>query len=144
NIQVTNGPGKAIIQFTPPDSGMLFVRAVYTQSNGEERAVIADLYENAIVVDGFSDTLQHEIKIYTVNRSGVISPAQTVIVQPEVAPLNRVFKNLHVVNYFGGYRLTAYNPSDGIVGIVVIRKEESGKFEKVDDKSLYTSEDSIV
>ncbi len=144
NIKVRNAPGKAIIKFTPPDSGALYVKAVYRLSNGEQRSVIANLYEDSLVLEGFSDTKKHEIKVYSINRSGVISSPQIVVVQPEAAPLNRVFNSLKVDNYFGGYRLTAENVFEDVIGIIVIQKGGSGSYTNEGDKSVYSSQDSIV
>ncbi len=144
NLRVRNAPGKAIIKFTPPDSGILFVKAVYKLSNGQQRSVISNLYEDSLVLDGFSDTKQQEVKVYSVNRSGVISSPQIVVVQPEPAPLNLVFNSLKVDNYFGGYRLTAENTFEDVVGVIVIQKGNDGDYAEEGDKSIYSSQDSII
>src|SRR5689334_12392643 len=72
---VTNLPGAAIIQYTlPDDPNLLYVRAEY-ERNGEKLDAKASFYYNYILVEGFGDTQQREIKLYTVTRAGVSSAA---------------------------------------------------------------------
>lgn len=67
NIQVKSGPGTVTLRYTlPRDKNLLYVKAVYTLQSGAEREVRASYYTNTMTLDGFFDTEEHEVKIYSV------------------------------------------------------------------------------
>lgn len=144
NLSVVNQNGKATITYTVPnDPRLLIVKAVYNLSSGKQYEAQTSYYNNSLEVLGFADTDEHEVKVYSVSRSGVVSAPITVKVKPLIAPIWQTFKSLKVQNAFGGYNLSALNPSKGNVNIMVIGKNMYNELAADYDKSVFTNVDSI-
>lgn len=143
--KVVNGAGNATISYTlPNDPHLLYVRAVYTITTGQQYEAKASYYGNSLLVEGFADTLEHEVKLYSVSRSAVESAPVTVKIKPLEAPIWSVYRSLRVVNAFGGYNLLASNPSKANISIIVTKKNVFNEYEADNDKSVYTNVDSIL
>lgn len=145
NIRVVNQEGKAQIIYDLPNSAnLMYVKAIYTINTGQEIEVKSSIYKDTIVVAGFADTEEHEVKLYSVSRNEVLSDPVSVKVKPLEAPFLKVFKSLQVTNAFGGYNLTAKNPSRDNISIIVMKKNVFDEYERDNQKSVYTRTDSIV
>lgn len=142
-VQVTNKNGAALITYRPPsDKDLLYIKATYVLSSGEQRTVKASYYANQLLVDGFDDTLKHEIKLYSVNRSEVSSKPVSVEVQPLVSPIQIAFRNLSVAATAGGVRVKSLNPlRSDLVIVPLIDSLNNGKWEPLNN--IYTS-DSLI
>lgn len=145
NIRVVNQEGKAQIIYDLPNStNLMYVKAIYSINTGQQIEVKSSIYKDTIVVAGFADTEEHEVKLYSVSRNEVLSDPVTVKVKPLEAPFIKVFKSLEVTNAFGGYNLTAKNPSRDNISIIVMKKNVFNEYERDNQKSVYTKTDSIV
>lgn len=145
NVSVVNGNGMATISYAlPKDTNLLYVKAVYTITSGQECESRSSYYSNSILVEGFADTLEHEVKLYSVSRSEVVSEPVVAKIRPLVSPLWQVYRSLNVVNAFGGYNLMALNPSRSNISILVTRPNDFKEYETDRDKSIYTKTDSIL
>jgi hypothetical protein len=145
NVSVVNGNGMATISYVlPKDSNLLYVKAVYTITSGQESESRSSYYNNSIQVEGFADTLEHEVKLYSVSRSEVVSEPVVAKIRPLVSPLWQVYRSMQVINAFGGYNLTALNPSRANISILVTRPNVFKEYETDRDKSVYTKTDSIL
>jgi hypothetical protein len=144
NVNVVNRAGKATINYKlPVDQNFLYVKAEYMLNNGEMIKVKSSYYSDSLVVEGFADTLEHEIKLYSVSRREISSDPVSVKVKPLKAPIWFIRKSIEVNNSFGGYQLTAVNTSKEPVAILVMKKNVFGEWEVDNNKSVYTSVDSI-
>ena len=145
NITVKNENGKATITYNVPnDPHLQYVKAVYTLSNGQQGEAKASYYTNSLLVEGFADTLEHEVKLYSVNRSELASAAVIVKVKPLESPLWKVYRSINIVNAFGGYNLSALNLVKANITIEVTKKNVFNEYERDNDKSIYTNVDSIA
>lgn len=145
NATVVNGNGKATISFAAPkDSILSYVKAVYTITTGKQYETKASYYNNSLVVDGFADTLEHEVKLYSVSRSEVLSEPVIVKIKPLIAPIWQVYRSIQVLNAFGGYNLMATNAAKANVSIIVTKRNVFEEYEADNDKSVYTNTDSIL
>lgn len=145
NVTVTNGPGNATISYTVPnDPVLLYVKAVYKITSGQQYETKASYYNNTLKVEGFADTLEHEVQLFSVSRSEVASEPITIKVKPLKAPIWEVFQSIAVQNAFGGYNLTALNSSKADISIIVIKKNVFNEYEPDNDQSVYTSTDTIL
>lgn len=145
DIKVENTPGGALILYSlPADPRLLYVEASYELSNGKTNQVRASFYEDTLKIVGFADTLPHEVSVYSVSRAGVKSSVQSVTVKPEEAPIWPVYRSLNILNSFGGFNVEAKNDTRANIIIEVLRKNDLGEFERDLDRSIYTSQDSIV
>lgn len=145
DVSVVNGNGMATLSYKlPADSNLLYVKAVYTITSGQVCESRSSYYNNSIQVEGFADTLEHEVKLYSVSRSEVVSDPVVVKIKPLVSPLWQVYRSMQVINAFGGYNLTALNPSRSNISILVTRPNVFKEYETDRDKSIYTKTDSIL
>lgn len=145
NIKVENLEGKARITYNLPSSNnLLYVKAVYKLGTGEEAETKSSIYTDTIVVEGFADTREQEVKLYTVSRNEVSSDPVIVKVQPKEAPFKKVFKSIAIINAFGGYNLSAYNPTRDNISIIVMKKNSLNQYERDNFKSVYTKTDNIL
>ncbi|MCJ8164315.1 DUF4959 domain-containing protein [Pontibacter sp. E15-1] len=145
NVGVENMAGKAKITYSLPDvKDLLYVKAVYELASGKSNEVTSSYYSNSILVEGFADTVAHEVKIYAVSRSNVSSEPVSVTVKPLEAPIWKVFKSLQIANAFGGYNLSAANTDADNVSIIIMKKNVFREFEVDNQKSVFTSTKNIL
>jgi hypothetical protein len=126
------------------DTKLLYVKAVYKIKSGEIIEVKSSFYNNSIVVEGFADTDEYEIKLYAVSRSEVESEPVSVTIQPLRAPIWDVFNSIEVIDAFGGYNLTAENPNQSQIKILVLKKDEFREYVVDNAKSIYTALEGIT
>lgn len=139
---VTNGAGNASITFSlPTDKDLLYVKAVYYLANGQEMEVKTSYYGNTLLVEGFGDTNEHEVKIYAVNRSEVASEPTIVKVKPLENPIWGVYRSLKAVADFGGLNFKGSNPSKADLAIEVLVLSK-GKYVPT-AKNIYTAAPEI-
>ena len=145
NVRVENLSGKARITYKlPNDKNLLYVKAVFTLANGTNFEAKSSFYKDTVVVEGFADTQEHEVKLYSVSRSEVLSEPTVVKVKPLEAPFVKVFKSVRVLDAFGGYNLTATNPTRDNISIIVMRRNAFNEFEVDNFKSVFTRTDAIL
>lgn len=145
NIQVENRAGNAKITYSVPgDKNLLYIQAEYVPTNGEPSETKASYYEDSLVVNGFADTLEHEVKLYSVNRCGAKSAPVVVKIKPQEAPIFEVFRSMVIENFFGGFRIMASNPIGDKIGIIVLSLNKFKEYEVDNYKSVYTGERNIL
>ncbi len=144
-VSVINLDGKAKITYKlPANANLLYVKAVYQYGTGESAEVKSSIYKDTILVEGFADTQEHDVTLYAVSRNEVLSDPVVVKVKPLEAPFRKVFQSIDVINAFGGYNLTASNPTRDNVSIIVMRRNNFNEFERDNFKSVYTKTDNII
>jgi hypothetical protein len=103
NIKIKSLPGGAKIFYNLPQKGdMLYVEAVYkTKSRGKQESK-SSLYKNSIIINGFSDTTGHKVKLYSVSSDGNRSKPVTKTIHPLTPPFKAVYNSINIQNAFGG------------------------------------------
>jgi hypothetical protein len=145
NVKVENRSGNSkIIYSVPDDKNLLYVQAEFVPTNGKTAETKASYYEDSLVVTGFADTLEHEVKLYSVTRCGVRSEPVVVKIKPGESPIFKVYKSMVVENFFGGFRISAKNLAQDNIGIVVLSLNKFKEYEVDNYKSVYTSDSNIV
>jgi hypothetical protein len=145
NVTVDNRPGNAKIAYTVPNNkNILYVLATYVPTNGKPSEVKSSYYEDSLIVDGYADELEHEVKLYTVSRSGVKSEPVVVKIKPLEAPIFKVFRSLQVVNAFGGFNISASNPTQGNIGIIVLSENKFKEYEANNYWSVFSGVTDIL
>jgi hypothetical protein len=101
--QVTPTPGGAVISYRIPQSeDILAVKVVYTLTNGEKRESVTSFYESALLLEGYNDTKEHEVQVYTINRAQESSDPANVKFTPLESPIAKTIRSLNIVPDFGG------------------------------------------
>ncbi len=143
DLQVTNQKGAATLTYTVPnDPSLLYVKATYQIKTGKAE-VKASYYSNRLVLEGFGDTLEHDVQVYSVSRSEVASAPIVVKVKPLQSAIWDVFKSITIADAFGGYNLNASNAAKANVALLVLKKNDFNEFEVDNNKSVYTNADAI-
>jgi len=141
--QVASLAGSAKITYSlPDDNSILYVKASYEIRPGVAREAKSSYYTNSLIVDGFGDTLEHEVKLYVVNRSDLSSDPYTVKVKPLTPPVVTVYNSLRMTPDFGGVSVSFKNPTKADMVIITLATDSLGKMSTADTK--YTSADSGV
>lgn len=143
-VNIENLPGKAKISYSlPNDINLLYVKATYKLPNGNIRIVKSSYYKDELLIEGFADTLEHEVKISSVSRAEVASEPVVVKIKPLEAPIWKVYESIKIINAFGGYNLVAKNEFEEDISILIMGKNPLGEYEVDNYKSIYTSLSSI-
>ena len=141
-VSVVNEPGQVKLTYNlPGDQDLSYVKAVYLLATGEERVVKSSFYTNQLIVDGFGDTDEHEIKLYAVNKSEVASEPVIIKVKPLENPIFDVFRSLKVLPDFAGINIQAKNTTRRDIAIIPMRKDGYKGWVPFD--GIYTASDSI-
>jgi hypothetical protein len=144
-VQVINKAGKATITYTlPEDPSFLYVQAKYTLANGRSMNVKSSYFTDSLVVEGFADTDEHQIALYSVSRKGASSEPVMATVKPLTASIWPILESIKIRDAFGGYILEAVNKTEEAIAILVMSKNGRNEWEVDNDLSVYTSVDTIL
>lgn len=132
DYSVENLSGASIIKFNLTDPNTLYIKAVYTLKEGLTRESKASKYDNKIVVDGFSESKEYTVLLYSVSADEKESAPISVTVHPETPPYLVVRNNLVWEPDFGGGHIAATNPTRAslLIGIIS-RRSASDKWTEV-------------
>jgi hypothetical protein len=133
-VQVKNLHGGAQITFAlPKGSNAQYVEAVWKTSKGIVRRTKASSYSNSLLLDGFGDTLVHEIKLYSVNKAERRSNSIIVKVKPLIPAIDEVFNSLMIYQDFGGCSVDFKNKLEANVVIGVITPDSTDQLDEAYD-----------
>ncbi|MFV0269216.1 MAG: DUF5000 domain-containing lipoprotein [Draconibacterium sp.] len=134
---VENFNGSATISYTiPDDEDLLYVKATY-DINGQIREAKSTAYSNSIEVSGFGDTLVHQVRLTSVDRSRNESAPLMVKVKPLTPPVDLIFESFKMINAFGGVQVSWKNQANANVIISLMAADSTGVLQDVEN--LYTS-----
>jgi hypothetical protein len=111
SVEPTNG-GAFVTYDLPDDEDVLFVKASYTNTLGEDVFKVSSYYKNQIEIDGYNDTLKHELHIVAVDRSQNNSEPVVVEFKPLKSHIELVKESIEMVPDFGGIMMTWENPAE--------------------------------
>jgi len=135
-VQIVAIPGGAILTYTLPKSeNLLFVMAEYSIGDKlfEKKS---SFYNNNLIVEGFPDTKQYNLKLYSVSRSGVKSAPVDVKINPLTPPVESAFNSVVMEATFGGVKVRFENESESELKLIVLTTDSLGDLYPVD--VLYT------
>jgi hypothetical protein len=142
NVTVENLPGSAKITYSLPDSeDILYVKAVYSTKPGIFREVKASYFKNYVVLDGFADENEYEVKLYAVNRAEAASEPVIAKVKPLTPPVIAAFQDVQLNATFGGAVVTFTNSSEAELTVFLMVEDETGKLVPV--QTFYTAEQQV-
>lgn len=123
-LSVDNLNGGATINYRAPlNEDLLYVQARYT-INGNEMVTKASYYESSLTVDGFSDTLEYQVTLEAVTRSGAIADPTYATIHPKVCPVDLMLQSLQVSEDWGGINMSWENIRE-ITGVLTILGKDS-------------------
>ena len=129
NLSYEPTMGGAIIRFTPPsNSDLLYVKAAYTNSLGNDVFRTTSIYDNKIEVDGLADeTKTYPIHISAVDKWGGETSSVVINVQPGRSFINIIKDNLEIKPICGGLAVTWENPAGADAQVDDITEKSTAK-----------------
>lgn len=122
---VENLPGGAEISYAISDEHVTYVLAEYqTREGGEIQHTQSSKYKNSVVVEGYPDTGEYEVKLYAVGRGEERSEPVTVTIQPTTPPVALAYESLVVSPDFGGVHIFGENPGKGDLAYEVLLRDD--------------------
>lgn len=133
HVQVENTPGGAVISYVLPNSeSLLYVEAEYFIREGVRHTVKSSYYKNNITLEGFSDTLNYEVKLYAISMGGKKSDPVTINIKPLTPPVISIFKSMSLQATFGGALIRFQNEGEANIKINVLSTDSVGDYYTVD------------
>lgn len=112
--------GGGVISYDlPDDESIHFVKASYTLNNGRTIERASSYFSNSIAIEGFDDTEEHEVKLYSVSYAGLLSDPVILRVRTLGSPLDDIAETFKVKPYFSSASLIWENATGAWVQIVV-------------------------
>ncbi|GAA4316869.1 DUF5000 domain-containing lipoprotein [Compostibacter hankyongensis] len=137
-VHVSPRHGGAKLTYTlPQDPHLFYVKAEYEIRPGKTLEKIQTFYNNTLTLEGFGDTLEHEVRLYSVSRGDIRSEPVIVKVKPLSPPVLEAFKSLTMQADFGGVTVHFENEDSGNIVISVLTKDSVGETTTAD--IFYTS-----
>ena len=121
NISVTPTNGGGIISYSlPSDDDILYVKAVYTNSQGEEVFRVSSKHNTSVEVNGLSQSTPVSVKLYVVDMNENISETMQ---QSNLHPLESfiffVQESIQIAPDLGGVKITWENIASKTVFVYV-------------------------
>ena len=114
NIVPTNGGG--IISYSlPSDSDILFVRAEYTNSLGDDVYRVSSSHNNSVEIDGLNQDTPINVRLYVVDESQNISDPTEVEFTPLPSFIYLVQESISISPELGGVRIEWENIAEKTV-----------------------------
>jgi hypothetical protein len=130
--------GARIYYEIPSDEDLLSIDAAYTNTKGEKVWFSVSYFQDSIDVYGFSDTLEHVIQLYSVDRAGNTSEIISVPVTPLEPAYTRVAKSLSVKPGFSSFFMDWVNELEQNINVYAdFSYTQQGKLNE--HKLIYTS-----
>jgi len=139
NPVVNNFAGGSEISYElPSDEDLLYVKALYTLSNGQQAEERASFFLNSMKLKGFGKSKKATVKLIAVDRSENESQPLSVEIEPQDSPIYSILSTLKVFSSWGGLKLTWGNPQAENIVVGVISKSEDNEISGLDN--FYTAE----
>lgn len=139
NLKLTSTPGGAVITYTlPKDPNLLYVKAVYELKSGVSAEAKSSTYNDTLTIGGYGDTLQHEVKVYTVGKNEKASQPVSITFKPLRPPVYSMFASLSLVETFSGANVSFKNPDEAPLAIVLMA-DSTGRGDWAIANTYYTA-----
>lgn len=120
NITVTPTNGGGIITYTlPDDDDILYVKAVYTNSQGDEVFRVASKHNTSVEVNGLNQSTPVNVKLYVIDINENVSNVVEVDFTPLESFIFLVQESINITPDLGGVKITWENIASKTVFVYV-------------------------
>ncbi|WP_288955929.1 DUF4959 domain-containing protein [uncultured Polaribacter sp.] len=120
NLSTTPINGGGIINYTlPSDNDILYVKAVYTNSLGDEVFKVSSKYNTSIEINGLNQATPIKVKLYVIDESENVSKATEVEFTPLKSFIFLVQESINITPDLGGVKITWENIASKTVFVYV-------------------------
>jgi hypothetical protein len=139
DVHAENLPGGALISYTvPKDNDLLYVKVVYTLSDGTKAEQKSSAYTPQVKVEGLGYGHPQTVQLICGDRSGNESVPLDVAIEPLDSPIYDILKSVEMKEDFGGIKVTWDNPlTDNIVLTMSVLDTLSEQF--IEFQNVYTN-----
>lgn len=109
-FEPTTGGG-VIFYDLPDDESIHFIKAEYMLNTGKIITRASSFFSDSIVIDGFDDIKEHDVKLFSVNFNGVTSDEYILKIKTLGSPLEEVVKTFSISPSFSSAKLSWDNES---------------------------------
>ncbi|WP_353129213.1 DUF5000 domain-containing lipoprotein [Parapedobacter pyrenivorans] len=103
NVKIESLPGEVVLTYDQPnDYNLAYVQAVYEIKPGVVREAKASVYSDTLKLDGFGDTQQYRVQIFSVGKNEKKSAPVVMDVAADTPPVKSVFETITLTETFGG------------------------------------------
>lgn len=139
NVTVIRTAGGAKLQYkVPTDENLMYVKAIFDIRPGVTSECKTSLYKDTLTLEGFGDTLEHQVKVYSVGRNNKESAPVTLTVRPLRPSIETVFSTIELRPTFGGAAVIYKNPDKATLAIVLLR-DSTGRGDWTEATTNYTA-----
>ncbi len=133
NLDVTPIYGGFDVSYDlPSGKDVLYVKAIYTDTNGNEAEVRASAFTNNLRIEGFGDTQTKTVTLYTVDRSANQSSGVSFSLAP-LDPIVQVTANSTVIaETYSGVNVSWTNENGEPLAFEIFAENEIGELEIVE------------
>lgn len=103
--------GGVIFYDLPDDENIHFIKAEYVLNTGKVISRASSFFSDSIVIDGYDDINEHEVKLYSVNFDGVSSDVYHLKIKTLGSPLEEVINTFTISPSFSSAKLSWNNES---------------------------------
>lgn len=120
NIKSISTLGGAILTYKiPSDPNLSYVKAVYEIQPGVFREGKSSYYTDSLKLEGFGDTNEYKVKLYSVGKNEKASEPLEVTIKPLIPPVISAFEDLTMEAGFGGVKIRFKNKLEANIAIVL-------------------------
>jgi len=133
-VSVDNIKGGAIITYTvPDDEDLLYVKVLYTMSDGTPAEQKSSAYTSKITVEGLGRSQKQIVQLICGDRSGNESAPYLQEIEPLDAPIYDIQESMEMTEDFGGVMFTWKNPMMVNIVLTIYVLDEDNKFVEIDN-----------
>ena len=130
HVEVENVPGGAIITYRlPDDDDLLYVKVVYTMSDGTQAERKSST--SKIIIEGLGLSKKQTIQLISGDQSGNESAPVLEEIEPLDAPIYEILQSMQIVEDFGGVRFTWDNPLRANIVLTFFVLNEKGGYDEL-------------
>ena len=122
----------------PTNKDVLYVKAVYSNSKGEEVEVKSSVYTDKMQILGFGNTEKRTVSLYTVNRSNKISESVSFSESPLTPPITLIQNKMTISQDFGGANFKWTNEEKKPVIVMLLAEGKDKRLKVVE--TIYSSQ----
>lgn len=143
-IQIENGPGKAVLRYKIPDDvDLSYIKARYEIRPGVYRETKSSKANDSLIVDGFGEEKEYKVELTAYDMGENPSASNIITVNPSTPPLVKLAQTIQLVNDFGGMGIIVNNPSEADFTISVSEQIAVSNMQRP-VKTFYTKSKAIA
>lgn len=139
---IANTHGGAVIYYTAPtDVDVLYVKAIFNDSNGKQREVKASAVIDSLSIQGIGAMGEYPVELYAVDRGENVSQPTKITISPLLPPVQQILPTIKGEVDYGGIKVSYDNPLRAEVSINIL-VYDSIQQKMVFRESFFTSQKS--